>query len=85
MVGIEVSQDDRITLGLEKELKVWGVVGRAGGGRRNIYVEYFNRDIIDGGSYCKVFNCRVVWKEMVGGKWSVGDGLVYKEEETTPA
>ena len=38
VVGVEVSQDERIILGVEKGFKVWVVVGRAGGCRRDVNV-----------------------------------------------
>ena len=45
VVGIEVTQDDRVTMGLEDILKVWGIIRWARRGGGNIDIIYIDRDI----------------------------------------
>ena len=47
VVCVEVTQDDRVTLGLEKELKGGGEMRRAGGDGRNVDVVYIYGDVVD--------------------------------------
>ena len=69
---VEVTQDDRVTLGLEKELKGGGEMRRAGGDGRNVDVVYIYGDVVDSDGDGLVFGGVVSREKMVGGEGSVG-------------
>ena len=84
MVGVEVTQDDAITLSLEKKLKIRGVVWWTGRSWRNVYVKDLDRDTIDDGSNCIVFYNVIIREEVVCVKWGKTDRFMYQGQETTP-
>ena len=64
-MGVEVSQDESITLGVEESVELWGETGGAGRGRGNVNIEDLEFGIIDSGCDGKVFSRGVVGEEYV--------------------
>ena len=64
-MGVEVSQDESITLGVEKSVKLWGETGRAGRGRGNVNIEDLQFGIVYGSGDGEVFSRGVVGEESV--------------------
>ena len=62
-MGIEVSQDEAVTLGSQQSVQGRGKVRGAGGGRGNVYVVNVQGGIVDGGCDGKVFGGSVVGEE----------------------
>ena len=65
MVGIEVTQDESVTLGLEEWVECRGEIRGAGGTGRDVDVEDVYWVVVDGGSDCEVFSGGVIGEEGV--------------------
>ena len=83
-MGVEVTQDEGIILGLEESGERGCVVRWAGRVWGNVDVVDVYGYVVDGDSDGKVFGGRVVGEE-VSREVRVGDGVVDKGNETTPA
>lgn len=79
-MGVEVSQDESITLGVEEEIKGRSVVGGAGGSRGDVYVINVQGCVVYGDGDCEVFDDGVVWEEVIGRECGVRDGVVNEDE-----
>ena len=64
-MGVEVSQDESITLGVEESVELWGETGGAGGGRGDVDIEDLELGIVDSGCDGEVFSRGVVGEESV--------------------
>ena len=64
-MGVKVSQDEGVTLGVEESVEVWGETGGAGGGRGNVNVVDLKFGIVDGGGDGEVFSRGVIGEESV--------------------
>ena len=83
-MGVEVTQDEGVILGLEESGERGRIVRWAGRVWGDIDVVYVYWDVVDGDGDGEVFGGRVVGEE-VSRKVGVGDGVVNKGNETTPA
>ena len=82
-MSIKISEDQNVILNGEKAIKVWLVVGWAGGVRRNVDVVNLERGVIYGYGYREVFYGVVQRVEVVGGESLVQDRVVHQSEEAT--
>ena len=83
-MGVEVTQDEGVILGLEESGERGRIVRWAGRVWGNIYVVYVYWDVVDGDRNGEVFGGGVVGEE-VSRKVGVGDGVMDKGNKTTPA
>ena len=84
VVGVEVTQDEGVILGLEESGERGRIVRWAGRVWGNIDIVDVYWDVVDGDGNGEVFSGRVVG-EKVSREVRVGDGVVDKGNETTPA
>ena len=69
-MGVEVSQDESITLGVKESVKLRGEAGRAAGrGRRDVYIVDLKFGVVDSGGNGEVFSRRVVGEKSVSREW----------------
>ena len=65
-VGVEVSQDESITLGVKESVKLRGETGRvAGRGRGNVYIVDLEFGVVYSGGNGEVFSRGVVGEKSV--------------------
>ena len=79
-MSVEVAQDDGVILDMEESGEGGGVARGAGGVRWDVDVVDVDGNGINGGSNGKVLYFGVVGKEVICGKWGIGDGVVDKYE-----
>ena len=65
MVGVEITQDESITLGLEERVQLRSEAGRTGGGGRDIDIEDVQWTLVDECGDGKVLSGGVVGEQVV--------------------
>ena len=84
VVGVEVTQDEGVILGLEESGERGRIVRWVGRVWGDIDVVYVYWDVVDGDGDGEVFGGRVDGEE-VSREVVVGDGVVDEGDETAPA
>ena len=78
-VGIEITQNDGGTQGRE-----WSWVGKRWWGG-DVYIVDVDGEVVNCGWDGEVFCGWVIQKEVVNGKWSEWDGMMYEDNEASSA